>query len=99
MNDTKKAGDVVELLRGMQDEIDQIKAEQSKAPEPDPEPILKGNRTIITGWVTALAPVAALLGMEYDPEAVNSFIDEFRQLLMVGFVALGAFIHKFRNKA
>jgi hypothetical protein len=60
---------------------------------------LKGYRTKIAGWVTALAGVAAMVGYEYDPVMINEFLDGFAAQIAVLFGMGGAAIHWFRNQA
>ena len=60
---------------------------------------LKGYRTKIAGWVTAGAGVAAMVGYEYDPVAVNNFLDGFAAQIAVLFAMGGGAIHWFRNLA
>jgi hypothetical protein len=61
--------------------------------------VLPGLKTKIVGWVTALAPALAMIGYDYDPAAVGSFIDEFSNQIAGVFVMLGAAIHWFRGMA
>jgi hypothetical protein len=60
---------------------------------------MKGYRTKISGWVTALAGVAVMAGYEYDPVAVNAFLDGFAGQFAVLFGMGGVAIHWFRNQA
>ncbi len=61
--------------------------------------LLPGLKTKLTGWVVALAPAFAMLGIEIDPAAVTAWIEEFNRVLMALFALGGAAIHWFRNLA
>lgn len=93
----KQTESIVKLLGEMQKDVEALKAK--RPPMPVNEPLLKGLRTKIVGWVTALAPAAAMLGYQYDPELIISFINDFSEWIMVGYIGLGTAIHKFRNQA
>lgn len=60
---------------------------------------LKGRRTIISGWVTALAPAALMLGVDINPDAVIEWLKEVDRILAAAFAAGGAAVHYFRNLA
>ncbi len=61
--------------------------------------VLPGLKTKLTGWVVALAPALAMLGIEIDPAAVTAWIEEFNRVLLAFFALGGAAIHWFRNLA
>ena len=61
--------------------------------------ILPGLKTKITGWVVALAPVAALVGFEFDPAQVSQFVEDFFAWIAAGYALAGAAIHFFRDLA
>lgn len=61
--------------------------------------VLPGLKTKITAWVMALAPAAAMLGYDINPEAVADFIEQFSGWIAAGYALLGAAAHYFRNLA
>jgi len=58
---------------------------------------LDGYKTIVIGWVTALIPIAGMLGYTIDPEAVTQFINDSWAWIAAGQVGLGAAIQWARN--
>lgn len=61
--------------------------------------ILPGLKTKISSWTLALAPVAAMLGYNIEPEAVGKFLDDFQVWIASGSLLIGAAAHYFRNLA
>ena len=61
--------------------------------------MLKGYRTILTGWVTVLIPVLAMLEIKIDPEAAIRLVNEFFEWFALGFGLLGGLITWFRKLA
>ena len=59
--------------------------------------ILSGYKTIITGWIMAIIPIAGMIGYEIDPGAVSIWLDEWYRWLAGGYVLLGAAVHWFRS--
>lgn len=61
--------------------------------------MVKGNRTKITGWITAILPIVGIFGINVDPEAVVKLVQDLEGTLMAAFAALGGLIHYFRSLA
>jgi hypothetical protein len=61
--------------------------------------MLKGYRTKITGWVMALAPVAAMLGYNVKPEVIGPLLEDSEVWITTGYALGGALVHYFRGLA
>ena len=62
-------------------------------------PWLKGMRTKIVGWLSALPMVTLASGLTIDPASVAVLIEEHGLLLAGVQVALSAGVHYYRGKA
>ena len=62
-------------------------------------PWLKGMRTKIVGWLSALPMVTLASGITLDPASVAALIEEHGMLLAGVQVALSAGVHYYRGKA
>ena len=62
-------------------------------------PWLKGMRTKIVGWLSALPMVTLASGLTIDPASVAVLIEEHGMLLAGVQVALSAGVHYYRNQA
>lgn len=61
--------------------------------------MLEGYRTKITGWVMAIIPILAMVGIQVDPVAVTQFINDFSAWIGAGYALGGYAVHYFRNLA
>jgi hypothetical protein len=61
--------------------------------------ILPGLKTKINGWIMAILPIIAMIGIEIDPATVQAFLQEFWIWIAGGYALLGSFNHWFRNLA
>ena len=62
-------------------------------------PWLKGMRTKIVGWLSALPMVTLASGLTIDPASVAALIEEHGLLLAGVQIAMSAGVHYYRNKA
>ena len=62
-------------------------------------PWLKGMRTKIVGWLSALPMVTLASGLTIDPASVAALIEEHGMALAAIQVAMSAGVHYYRGKA
>ena len=61
--------------------------------------ILPGLKTKINGWIMAVLPILAMLGLQLDPDTVQQFLNDFWAWIAAGYGILGGANHYFRNLA